>query len=77
MSCCPNPRPYRSCGRTAVCIEGVIGFFALLVGVALGLIFGTVYAETLLPNLGALIVLAVIAAAIIVALLIYRCTRTD
>lgn len=52
-----------------------IGFFAVLLAATLGLIFGTVYYETFLPALPALIVFAVTMAAAIIAVLIYRWTR--
>jgi len=59
------------CCRRCSCTERVIGFFVLLLAVALGLIFGAVYAEQILSALAAVIVFAVAMAAAVLALLIY------
>ena len=58
------------CSRCA-CSERVIAFFVLLLAVALGLIFGAVFSETILGALPAVIVFAVAMAAAVIALLIY------
>ena len=59
------------CCRRCSCAERVIGFFVLLLAVALGLIFGAVYAEAIFSALAAVIVFAVAMAAAVIALLIY------
>ncbi len=70
-----------ACGVRAVsrsrCVCGICSLkaaalFAILLALALGLIFGTVYAETFFPALAAIIVFAVIMAVAVIALLIYR-----
>ena len=74
MNCnCNINRPRRSFS----CIETVIGFFAVLLALAIGVIIGAVNYETFLPVLAAVIVFAVVIAVIIIALLIYafRCGR--
>ena len=52
-----------------------LGFLAVLLAAALGLIFGTIYYETFLPALPALILFAVTMAVAIIAVLIYRWSR--
>ena len=57
--------------RRCACSERVIGFFVLLLAVALGLIFGAVYYEAIFSALAAIIVFAAVMAAAVIALLIY------
>ncbi len=75
MNC--NCNPNRSSRRCIACVETVIGFFAVLLALAIGIIIGAVNAETLLPVLAAIIVFAVVIGVIIIALLLYwfRCGR--
>ena len=75
MNCSCNLN--RSPRRCIACIETVLGFFAVLLALAIGIIIGVVNAETLLPVLAAIIVFAVVIAVIIIALLLYwfRCGR--
>ena len=61
----------KCCCRRCSCAERVIGFFVLLLAVALGLIFGASFAEAILSALAAVIVFAVAMAAAVIALLIY------
>ena len=72
MNC--NPTRTRRC---ISCIETVIGFFAVLLALAVGVIIGAVNYETFLPVLAAVIVFAVVIGVIILALLLYwlRCGR--
>ena len=73
-SACACARNRRSaCG---LCSYKVIGFFVVALAVALGLIFGAVYAEQIFAALAAVIVFAAVMAVAIIALLIYRiCDR--
>lgn len=75
MNCSCNLN--RSPRRCIACIETVLGFFAVLLALAIGIIIGAVNAETLLPVLAAIIVFAVVIGVIIIALLLYwlRCGR--
>ena len=75
MNC--NFNPNRTPRRGVACIETVIGFFAVLLALAIGVIIGAVNYETFLPVLAAVIVFAVVIAVIIIALLLYwfRCGR--
>ena len=77
MNC--NCNPNRSARRCIPCAETVIGFFAVLRALAIGVIVGAVNYETFLPVLAAVIVFAVVIAVIIIALLIYwfRCSRSS
>jgi len=74
MNCNCNPNRTRRC---IPCIETVLGFFAVLLALAIGVIVGVLNAETFLPALAAIIVFAVVIAVIIIALLLYwlRCGR--
>jgi len=74
MNCNCNPNRTRRC---IPCAETVIGFFAVLLALAIGVIIGAVNFQTFLPVLAAVIVFAVVIAVIIIALLIYafRCGR--
>ena len=74
MNCNCNPNRTRRC---IPCIETVLGFFGVLLALAIGVIVGAVYYETLLPVLAAIIVFAVVIGVIILALLLYwfRCGR--
>lgn len=76
MNCNCNPTRSRRC---IPCAETVIGFFAVLLALAIGVIIGAVNAETFVPVLAAIIVFAVVIAVIIIALLLYwfRCSRTS
>ena len=75
MNC--NCNLNRSPRRCLACVEAVLGFFAVLLALAIGIIIGVVNAETLLPVLAAIIVFAVVIGVIIIALLLYwfRCGR--
>lgn len=57
--------------RRCACTERVAGFFVLLLVLALGLIFGAVYAEAIFAALAAVIVFVVVMGAAVIALLIY------
>jgi len=66
-----------SCQRRRTCCCGlcsmkVIGFFLIALAAALGLIFGSVYAQQIFAALAAIIVFAAVMAIAIIALLIYR-----
>ena len=73
MNCSPNRTPR----RCIACVETVLGFFAVLLALAIGAIVGAVNYETFLPVLAAVIVFAIIIGVIIIALLLYwlRCGR--
>lgn len=75
MNCSCNLN--RSPRRCIACVETVLGFFAVLLALAIGIIIGVLNAETLLPVLAAIIVFAVVIGVIIIALLLYwfRCGR--
>lgn len=75
---CQSCHINRSPRRCIACIETVIGFFAVLLALAIGLILGAQFYETILPAFAAVIVFAVVIAVIIIALLIYwfRCGRS-
>ena len=68
---CQN-NPYQAVRRFCTCIDGAIALFAGLLALAIGIILGAVFAETLLPALAAIIVFAIAMLAAIIALLIYR-----
>ena len=74
---CQNSNYNRSSRRCIACSETVIGFFAVLLALAIGIIVGAVNYETFLPVLAAVVVFAIVIAVIIIALLIYwlRCGR--
>ena len=57
---------------SCLCSLKPICFLAALLTLALGLIFGAIYYETLLPILASIIIFAVAMAVAIIALLIYR-----
>lgn len=62
------------CRPACVCPQRAIGFFVLLFAIALGLIFGAIYAEQIFSALAAVIVFAATMLAVIIGLLIYgRC----
>lgn len=65
--------------RRACCLRtgGAICFFAFLFALALGLILGAVFSETLLPALAALIVFAAIMLVAVIVLLVYWRNRGD
>lgn len=74
MSCPESNRPYLSCcrgSRAAIC------FLVLLIALALGLILGAVFSESILPALAAVIVFAAALLAVAIALVIYWCRRRD
>ena len=56
---------------------GALFFLALLFALAIGLILGALFAQTLLPALAALIVFAAVIAAAIIAVIIYFFRRTE
>lgn len=58
--------------RSGNCFGKAICFLAFLVALAVGLILGAVFVETILPAVPAIIAFAAALAAIIIALLIYR-----
>ena len=63
----------RSCRPCCgLCSMKVIGFFVVALAAALGLIFGSVYAEQIFAALAAVIVFAAVMLVAIIALLIYR-----
>ena len=66
---CQTCNPNRGSRRCLNCIETVIGFFAVLLALAVGVIIGAVNYETFLPVLAAIIVFAVVIGVIIIALL--------
>ena len=68
---CQN-NPCQTVRRFCTCIDGAIALFAGLLALAVGMILGAVFAETLLPALAAIIVFVIAMLAAIVALLIYR-----
>ena len=62
------------CRPACVCPQRAIGFFVLLFALALGLILGSIFAETITAALAAVIVFAATMLAAIIGLLIYgRC----
>lgn len=65
-------RCQRSGGCCGLCSMKVIGFFVVALAAALGLIFGSVYAEQIFAALAAVIVFAAVMAVAIIALLLYR-----
>jgi len=67
-------RQSKGCCR---CGGGVICFLGFLLALAVGLILGAVYYETILPALAAVIAFAAAIAAVIVALLICRFIRNE
>lgn len=75
---CQNSNCNRSSRRCFACSEAVLGFFAVLLALAIGLLLGALFSETILGALAALIVFIVIIVVIIIALLIYwyRCGRS-
>jgi len=78
-SACTYEAPYgSSCARrcpNAYCSTCIIGFFVVLLALAIGLIFGSVFYETFFPVLASLIIFALVITAIIVSLLICRWRR--
>ena len=65
-ACCPGKRSY-------LYVYGLIGFFAVLLALAVGLILGAVFYETILPVVAAII--AFIAALAAVGIGIWLFTR--
>ena len=76
-----NYQDVNSCRRRCIrciCPASVIGFFALLLAFAIGLILGAIYYETILPALAAIIAFAAAIAAGVIGLLIYCwCKRCE
>lgn len=74
---CQNSNYNRTSRRCIPCLSSVIGFLAVLLAFAIGLILGALFFTVILPALAAVIVFAVVIAVIIIALLIYwyRCGR--
>lgn len=72
MSYQENSCGSRSSRCPGLCSVRTIGFFVVVLAAALGLIFGAVYAEPIFASLASVIVLAIVLAAIIVGLLIWR-----
>ena len=68
-------RQTRSCGLCGC--KGVICFLGFLLALAVGLILGAIYADTVFPALAAVIAFAAAIAAVIVALLICRFIRSE
>lgn len=69
---CENRCGRSRCGCCGLCSTKVIGFLVVALAVALGLIFGAVYAEQIFAALAAVIVFAAVMAVAIIAILIYR-----
>lgn len=63
------------CRPACLCPQRAVWFFVLLLAVALGLIFGAVYAEAIFAALAAVIVFAATMMAAIIGLLIYGSCR--
>ena len=55
---CQN-NPCQTVRRFCTCIDGAIALFAGLLALAVGMILGAVFAETLLPALAAIIVFVI------------------
>lgn len=76
-----NYQDANSCRRRSICCfcpASVIGFFVLLFALALGLVLGAIYYETILPAMAAIIAFAAAIAAGIIGLLIYCwCKRSE
>lgn len=71
----PNPN---CCGGERRCCrvsEAVVGFFGLLLALAVGIILGAVYYETFTPILASVVAFAAAIAAILAALLFVRSRR--
>jgi len=75
MSCQNNSCCTRTYQRTGGCLMYAIGFLAILLAFAVGLILGAFYYEMLLPAISAIIAFAAAIAAILIALLIFRSRR--
>lgn len=77
MNCQNANYQNRSSRRCIPCLSSVIGFLAVLLAFAIGLILGAVFFPVILSALAAVIVFAAIIAVIIIVLLIYwyRCGR--
>lgn len=71
----PNPNCYSNERRCCRVSEAIIGFFGLLLALAVGLILGAVYYETLTPILSSVAAFAAAIAAILSALLFVRSRR--
>lgn len=68
---CGNSCPCsRAC--SGLCSMKVIGFFVIALAAALGLIFGSAFAQQIFGALAAVIVFAAVMLVAIIALLIYR-----
>ena len=61
--------------RRCSCTERVVAFFVLLLALALGLIFGAMYYETILSAMAAVVVFAAVMGVAVIALLIYGSCR--
>ena len=68
---CQN-NPCQTVRRFCTCIDGAIALFAGLLALAVGMILGAVFVQTVFPALAAIIVFVIAMLAAIVALLIYR-----
>lgn len=73
---CGGVRAFGGCGRSRTicgfCSLKAAALFGVLLAFAVGIILGTVYAETFFPALAAIIVFAIIMAVAVIALLLYR-----
>ena len=71
---CGYVRACGGCSRTicGFCSLKAAALFGALLALAVGIILGTVYAETFFPALAAIIVFAIIMAVAVIALLLYR-----
>ncbi|MBQ8507562.1 MAG: hypothetical protein IJ466_09065 [Clostridia bacterium] len=74
MSCPESNRPYISCCRGS---KAAVAFLLLLIALALGLILGAVFAESILPAIAAVIVFAAALLAVVIALVIYWYRRRN
>jgi len=57
--------------RGCFCANGGVCFLVLVIALAVGLILGAVYAETILPAIAAIIAFIAAVAAVLIALLVY------
>ena len=69
---CGNRYDRSGSGCCGLCSMKLVCFFAVALAAALGLIFGSVYAEQIFAALAAIIVFAAVMAVAIIALLFYR-----
>ena len=72
--CCETRRTARRC---CFSLDGAICFFGFLIALALGLILGAIFYETILPALAAIIAFGAALLAVVIALLVFRSRRCD